>query len=79
MNKREVIAILERERNYEEEISSELHDLYLSSLPNIEGISKKEKEELKKQITLLRDETIIHKKTFEELIDYVGENDRDNY
>jgi flagellar biosynthesis chaperone FliJ len=76
MEKRELISLLEKERDYEENIIYDLSNLYLYSLQHIEDLNEEEIEQIKKDITCLRDDSENHKKTFEKLIDYVRKKEK---
>jgi len=79
MLKREALKILNKEQKYEENLMKELTEYFLSSLNKIKDLSKQEIELLDKKISVIRDETIIHKEIFERMIKYVSESEDDNF
>jgi predicted nucleic acid-binding Zn-ribbon protein len=79
VKKRETIEILKREYDYEDEIMKNLTEFFLASLNKIKNLSDKERTELQKKLSQIRDESRGHKQAFGELIEFVEKDGANNY
>jgi hypothetical protein len=77
VTKENTLKRLRKEADYEESLVKTLTDYFLVCLDDLEELSNKEKEKLKKSLTHIRDDSLEHKNLFEDLINQVlesGEN-----
>jgi hypothetical protein len=79
VSKEDVLKELSKDRNYEEEISKNILYYFLDSLDEVDFLTNEEKETIISQMKIIRDESVIHKNIFNELLNYVLENGKDEY
>ena len=76
---KEAIEILNRERNYEDEITSDLFNYILFYLAEVDSITEEEKKQVKKILRKIGNESLGHSRMFTELIEFCVKNGENNY
>ncbi|MFA5857183.1 MAG: hypothetical protein WC867_07505 [Candidatus Pacearchaeota archaeon] len=79
MKKREALEVLEKEHRYEDSIVEDISVTYLAALKKITDINDKERKELDKKLSKIREDSKKHSLIFEKLIEFVNKNGTDNY
>jgi hypothetical protein len=75
MNKEKTLEILNEEKNYEDEIVAKLTENILDKLDSIPDLKAEECKIVRKNITTLVNDSKIHSKAFNELIQTVQKDD----
>jgi hypothetical protein len=78
VNQAKTLERLNKEKSYEEKISSDLSTYCLSSLESI-PVSEEEKKKIQKSISIIMNDSIRHAHMFEQLIQMVLENGENTY
>jgi hypothetical protein len=79
VNQKKALDRLREEKDYEDNLINNLNLYFLQSIDTIEGLSKKEKEVLKKGLLHIRNESVVHEQIIARLFDMVMENGEDKY
>jgi hypothetical protein len=79
VNQMKTLERLRKERDYEERIAKNISDYFLFSLDNIKELNEKEKDQIKKGLNIIREESLIHERLINELIQMVVENGENQY
>ena len=79
MNRKDTLARLNMEREYEERIVSELHTYFLASLENISDITDQEKGEIRNKLLDLITDSKRHSFLFNTLMQEVLEHEDADY
>ena len=75
----ETLRLFNSEKDYEEQIASDILGFLDFSLNDIEDMNDDEKDAVREIFSTIRKESIRHKERFEELIKYCLENGKNNY
>jgi hypothetical protein len=78
VNREEALGILNREKDYEDKLVADISSYFLLELDSISGLNAEEKELLRKNLTTILNESMIHSNKFGELIQMVLENGETN-
>jgi hypothetical protein len=76
---KEALEILNREREYEDKIASDLFNYILSNFAEIDSITEQERREVKKILRKIGNESLEHSRMFTELIEFCVKNGESNY
>jgi hypothetical protein len=76
---KEALEILGRERDYEDQITSDLFNYILFNLAEVESITEKERRQVKRVLRKIGNESLRHSRMFTELIEFCLKNGEDNY
>ena len=79
VNQTDTLARLNKEKDYEDKLVSNLSDYFIDSLEMIETLSAEDKNKIKDNLTTIRNDSIRHSYMFNQLIQRVMENGEDNY
>jgi len=75
----EALARLNKEKEYEDKLATDLSDYFLYSLDSVEGLNEEEKEKIKENLEIIMHESRKHSYLFNQLIQLIVENGENNY
>lgn len=78
-SKKETLQILQKEFDYEDEITNNLTNVFLTAVKKLDDISEDERSQLLKKLTIIRDDSAGHRQAFAELIDFVEKDGTNNF
>ena len=79
VNQQEALNILNKEKDYEDKLASNLNNYFILNLDYIKNLSKESKEKIKEVLSQIAFESERHSYKFQMLIQGVLENKKDNY
>ena len=79
MNQKETLQILNKEKDYEDQLVSTLTIYFLESIDNLKDIDKKTKQIIKEILQTITQESQEHSYEFSNLIEMVLNNGEDEY
>ncbi len=79
MNENDALTQLNKEREYEDKLASDLSDYFLQQIDNITDLNEEEKTKIKKNLTIIRDESRKHSYMFDQMVNMVMQHGQDNY
>lgn len=79
INKTEAIDILNKEKDYEDELADNIYHFLLYSLDKISDVSDEEKDRIRRGLEVIQKESIKHSVSFKFLIELVLDNGEDNF
>lgn len=79
VNQKEALKELNKEREFEDKIASDLYNYYILLIDKISDLSEFQKSKIREKFNILANESELHRNMFSKLIEYVIENGEDNY
>jgi hypothetical protein len=79
VNQREAMERLNKEKQYEDKIASDLMYFYLVSLELVPDLTEEQKSKIKESLSIIQNESEKHSRMFSALITYVMNNGEAEY
>ena len=79
VNKTDTLARLNKEKDYEDKLVCDLNDYFLNCLDDINDISQEDKDYINEKLSIIINESMNHSRMFNELIQVVFNDEKDNF
>lgn len=79
VSQKEALDVLNKEKDYEEKIASDLLNYYVISLDGIADITEEQKKTIIVSLTVIGNDSLMHANAFNNLINYVLNNGETEY
>lgn len=79
VNKEDSLKEISKDRDYEEQLTETLSLYFIGKIKYIPELTIKEKNKIETNLKIILDDSVKHKNKFNEIIDFIFNNEFDNY